>query len=51
MLSIRTSTYFTRYIVNCMFLYKIASLILEISYLEYALNGPLGRRNPKDALE
>ena len=34
-----------------MFLYNIVSLILEILYLKYALNDPLGCRNPKNALE
>ena len=30
--------------VNCMFPYNVASLILEILYLKYALNDPLGHR-------
>lgn len=34
-----------------MFPYNIASLMLEILCLKYALNDPLGRRNPRDALE
>ena len=37
--------------VNCMFLYNIASLVLEILCLKYVLNDLLGHRNPKDALE
>ena len=37
--------------VNCMFPYNIASLMLEILCLKYALNDPLGYRNPRDALE
>ena len=37
--------------LNCMFLYNIASLMLEILYLKYVLNDPLGCRNPRDALE
>ena len=37
--------------VNCMFPYNVASLMLEILCLKYALNDPLGRRNPRDALE
>jgi len=36
--------------VNYVFPYNIASLMLEILRLKYALNDPLGRRNPKDAL-
>ena len=44
MLLIGTSTKFTRYMVNCMFSYNIASLMLEILCLKYALNDPLGRR-------
>ena len=34
-----------------MFLYNINSLMLEILYLKYALNDPLGCRNPRNALE
>ena len=37
--------------VNCMFPYNIVSFMLEILCLKYALNDPLGRRNPRDALE
>ena len=36
---------------NCMFPYNIASLILEILCLKYALNDSLDRWNPRDALE
>ena len=49
MLLIRTSTWFTRYmVVNCMFPYNIASLMLEILCLKYALNDPLGHNNPRE---
>ena len=34
-----------------MFPYNIASLMLEILCLKYALNDPLGHRKPRDALE
>ena len=34
-----------------MFPYNIASLMLEIFCLNYALNDPLGRKNPRDALK
>ena len=37
--------------VNYMFLYNIASLMLEILCLKCVLNDPLGCRNPRDALE
>ena len=37
--------------VNYMFLYNIASLMLEVLWLRYVLSDPLGCRNPRDALE
>ena len=37
--------------VNFMFLYNFASLILEILCLEYVLNHSFGHRNPKNAWE
>ena len=37
--------------INCMFSYNISSLMLENMCLKYPLNDPLGRRNPRDALE
>ena len=37
--------------INCMFIYNCASLMLAILCLEYVLNDSLGHKNPRNAWE